>query len=107
MKTGYKIIDLKDVKLINQDPTTSASESIGVVEGVYEAIEGNYRKLLVLSGVNLNGTMLSNIAVNLKPTTVTFGGEAVNCFAGNLALVGTTVDTIYIIEDDRVFYHEA
>lgn len=40
---GYCIIDLKD---------TSLSSGVGVtISGVYEAIEGSYRKPLLLSGI--------------------------------------------------------
>lgn len=107
MRGGYKIIDLRDVKLIDKDPTTAIT-GVGKADGVYEAIEGNYRKPLFLSNVNLNGAELADRFVGLKATTITAGGsEAINCYAGVIAQVGAVVDTIYILDDDRIFFHEA
>lgn len=40
---GYKIINLKNVNI--------TTESGGTVQGVYESLENNYRKSLMLSGI--------------------------------------------------------
>ena len=45
-KGGYKIIDLKNVEL-NDDAVT--------IDGIYEAIEGNYKKALLLTGLCIDG----------------------------------------------------
>lgn len=48
MRTGgYHIIDLKDTVLTKGTPAT--------VTGIYESIEGSYRKALLLSGLNVGG----------------------------------------------------
>lgn len=44
LKGGYKIIDLKNLSLSDESVT---------IPGIYESIEGNYRKPLLLSGINL------------------------------------------------------
>ncbi len=53
LKGGYQIVDLKSVPLTYIEDTPSNSF---IVEGVYEQIEGNYGKPLLLSGFVLNGT---------------------------------------------------
>ena len=45
---GYKIIDLHDVNLVVDGSPVK-------IPGVYEAIESNYRKATILSGMTLNG----------------------------------------------------
>lgn len=48
LKGGYKIIDLKDVNLITDEAAVK-------IDGIYEAIEGNYRKPLLVSGLTIDG----------------------------------------------------
>lgn len=43
---GYKIIDLQDRPLTGSPVT---------IPGIYEEIEGNFRKPLLLSGINVGG----------------------------------------------------
>lgn len=69
-KGGYKIIDLKDNSLSNDAVT---------IEGIYEAIEGSYRKPLLLSGVNIGGTEKPDVFVEANVsgsdyTIVAYGG---------------------------------
>lgn len=47
MKGGYKIIDLKNTALADGVAAT--------IPGIYEQIEGNYRKPLLLEGIQLDG----------------------------------------------------
>lgn len=47
-KGGYKIIDLKDKPL-----TTGGA--FATIAGIYQAVENNYRKPLLLSGINFDG----------------------------------------------------
>lgn len=47
MKGGYKIIDLQDVNLV----TGTASK----IAGIHDAIENNYRKATLVSGIIIDG----------------------------------------------------
>lgn len=60
LKGGYKIIDFADVAL------TTAGAAV-TIEGVYEAIEASYRKPLLLSGLNIDGTEKNDVFAT--PTT--------------------------------------
>lgn len=48
IKGGYRIIDFKDTPLVIEGATM-------MIEGIYESVEGNYRKPLLLSGLVING----------------------------------------------------
>lgn len=56
LKGGYKIIDLK-----NNDLTSS-----NTIDGVYDAIEGNYGKPILLSGIVIDGVEKDDIFVNIE-----------------------------------------
>lgn len=56
LKGGYKIVDFKDV-----DITTEAG---GAVAGIFEEIEGSYRKALLVSGVTIDGVEQRDTFVN-------------------------------------------
>lgn len=49
MRGGYKIMDFKDVAIAST--TAGASTSPVIIEGIYEAFEGNYFKLPVIHGL--------------------------------------------------------
>lgn len=55
-KGGYKIIDLK-----NNDLTSS-----NTIEGIYDAIEGNYGKPILLSGIVIDSVEKDDIFVNVE-----------------------------------------
>lgn len=55
-KGGYQIVDFKNVSLTADDETT--------VAGVYEAIEGNYNKRLVVSGIVIGSTEYDDVTVD-------------------------------------------
>lgn len=55
MKGGYKLIDLSGVNLSTSAPAT--------VSGIYETIEGNYRKRVVLSNLVIGNTELPEIGI--------------------------------------------
>lgn len=61
---GYKIIDLKDTNL-----TTSASATLS---GIYEAIESNYRKPILLSGIVINGVEKADAFVTVNVSNSNF-----------------------------------
>lgn len=47
LKGGYKIIDFKDNNLTTETPV--------VITGIYNDIENNYRKPLLISGITIDG----------------------------------------------------
>lgn len=55
-KGGYKIVDFENVSLIAGNKKT--------VAGVYEAIEGNYNKRLVVSGIVIGLTKYDDVTVD-------------------------------------------
>lgn len=94
-KGGYKIIDLHGEEI----KTT-------VVEfpGIYEEIEGNYGKLLILSGIHIDGVDYPDVA----PVIDLVGDEYHACIGHSVAVSGqTTTQTIRFIiinDDDEVKY---
>ena len=59
-KGGYKIIDLKNTNL-----TLSGAN----IKGLYEEIESNYRKPILLSGIIINGYEYADQMVNFVSLT--------------------------------------
>lgn len=60
---GYQIIDLKD---------TNLSSGVGVtISGIYDAIEGSYRKPLLLSGIVIENVEKNDVFIcaDLSGTT--------------------------------------
>lgn len=47
LKGGYHIVDFKDVNITSENGATIA--------GIYEEIEGSYRKAILVSGVTIDG----------------------------------------------------
>lgn len=54
LKGGYKIIDLKD---------TAIAEGGIVILGIHAALENNYRKPLILSGIVIDGVEKPDCAI--------------------------------------------
>ena len=57
LKGGYKIIDFKDINLVTGTASTIA--------GVYDAIESNYRKAILISGISIDGVKMADSFVEL------------------------------------------
>ena len=57
MQGGYKIIDLQDINIVSNQSTT--------ITGIYEAIESNYRKPLLLSRIQINGTEYNDLFIEV------------------------------------------
>lgn len=94
-KGGYKIIDLK-----GEEIDTSGTSKINV-PGVYDEIEGSYGKAILLSGLNIDGTIENDIFV--RPEIVS------DDFVVTLGVVastttGVTVSTLTIDDDDDITY---
>lgn len=64
LKGGYKIIDLKGVTIASEGGTTIA--------GIYNAIENNYRKPLLLSGVVIDGVEKADVFIEVTTTNSNF-----------------------------------
>lgn len=47
MKGGYKIVDFKDVNITQDDGA--------VITGIYDSFENNHRKVIMISGITLDG----------------------------------------------------
>lgn len=57
VKGGYKIINLKDTNLV------TGSDAV-TIKGIYESIEDNYRKPLLLSGIVIDGVEKADMYVS-------------------------------------------
>lgn len=63
MKGGYQSIDFKNVAL---------SGTKKVVNGIYEAIEGNYGKATLLTGLNYGGTEKGDVFATITSASSKF-----------------------------------
>ena len=54
IKGGYKIIDFNDA------PLTTGGSTV-TIDGIYDTVEGGYRKPLLLSGLNIDGTERNDV----------------------------------------------
>ena len=61
-KGGYKIIDLKGANF-EVDDDTHVSEAINI-PGVYEAIEGSYKKAFMIANFSIDGVEKNNATIN-------------------------------------------
>lgn len=68
LKGGYKIIDLK-----NNDLTSS-----NTINGIYDAIEGNYGKPILLSGIVIDSVEKDDIFVNVEVSNSVYVIKAYN-----------------------------
>ena len=57
IKGGYKLIDLKDIKL------TVGGNGV-TVKGIYNSIESSYNKPLILTGINIGGIERNDVFIN-------------------------------------------
>lgn len=62
MTGGYKLVNLNDINI-----TVDGDEV--EVTGVYDAIENNYRKPIIVGGLVIGGVECSNRFVNFRPTS--------------------------------------
>lgn len=60
MKGGYKIINFEDANLTAENPIT--------INGIYEAVEHNYRKPLLLAGLVIDGVEKSAVYATATAT---------------------------------------
>lgn len=58
VKGGYKIVNFKG--------TNITSENGATVSGVYESLENNYRKAVMISGVVVDGTEHNDIFIDVS-----------------------------------------
>lgn len=68
VKGGYKIINLKDT-VINADGGTT-------IAGIYEEIEHNYRKPLLLSGIIIENVEKPDVFISVTNTDGSFNFDA-------------------------------
>lgn len=66
IKGGYKLIDFKDVNIVADTPTT--------ITGVYNAIENNYRKPLLITGLTIDGVEKEDTFINFEHSENLFNG---------------------------------
>lgn len=70
LKGGYKIIDLKGVTIASEGGTT--------VTGIYNDIENNYRKPLLLSGIVIEGVEKADVFITVTTSESNFTFTAYN-----------------------------
>lgn len=85
IKGGYKIIDLQD------HPFTTGGES-ATIAGAYEAIEASYRKVLLLSGLVIDGKEYNDVFV----TPEVSGTDYVFNVCGGKTITITDADAVTV-----------
>lgn len=83
-KGGYKIIDFKDTNL------TAAGVTI---KGVYAAIEDNYRKAILISGIVIENVEMADCFVDLHISSGSYVGTL-----HNYTLTITAADKVSIAQ---------
>lgn len=78
---GYAIIDFKDTDLTSGVAST--------IDGVYEAIEGSYRKPLLLSGIVIGSVEKNDIFVEVN---VSGSDYEIVCYGGTIVI--TSADAV-------------
>lgn len=58
IRGGYKVVDFKDVNLTVDEGST--------ISGIYEEVEGSYRKAILVSGVTINGVEYRDTFVDVS-----------------------------------------
>lgn len=58
LRGGYKIVDFKDVNITSDGGAT--------ITGIYEEIEGSYRKAVLVSGVTIDGVEYRDTFVDVS-----------------------------------------
>lgn len=87
MLGGYQIIDFKDTNLVSGNGKT--------VNGVYEALEGTYRKPILITGLTIDGVEQNDVFVQV---TVADGSFKIELVQGSLVI--TDDDTISYIANE-------
>ena len=84
LRGGYTMIDLHDINLVTDSATP--------IKGTHDAVEGNYRKPIILTGLTIDGVECSDRFVNLSTTP-----------AGYKGVIGLTSDSklVYITIADN------
>ena len=83
LKGGYKISDFKDTNLVTGKAST--------IEGVYDAIESNYRKALLISGIVIDGVEKADCFVSF---TISSGNYVSEIYG--LTLTITSADAVTV-----------
>lgn len=80
---GYKIIDLHDVNLVT-------GEDAVTIAGVHEAIESNYRKPTLLTGLVIDGVEKVGQYVTFVNTSGTYAAKLFDNADGKLLTITVT-----------------
>ena len=87
MRGGYKMIDLQDVNLTNNDSY--------IIKGIYDSIESNYRKPLLLTGL-----IVDSIEKTDRYVTFTHSGSAyTSTIETGLTVTITDGDTVILTQE--------
>lgn len=89
IKGGYKIVDLKNTSF-------TVGGGAKIVKGVHEAIESNYRKPILLSGLVIDGVERSDRYVEFFVSEGSYYGYLVISDVGTLTIIISSDDEITI-----------
>lgn len=84
LRGGYHIVDFKDVNISSTDGA--------VIAGIYEEIEGSYRKAILVSGITIDGVEQRDTFVNPVSGDGNYTFEAY----GKTFTVAKTTETVTI-----------
>ena len=86
IKGGYKIIDFKD------NPLTTGGAATTII-GIYNSIEGSYRKPLLLSGLTIDGIKRNDV---YAPATVSGSNCVFTAYGKTITITDT--DAVTVVE---------
>ena len=84
IKGGYKIIDFKD------NPLTTGGGAI-TIAGIYDSIEGSYRKPLLLSGLTIDGIERNDV---YAPATVSGNNFVFTAYGKTITITNADAVTV-------------
>lgn len=86
MRGGYKIINFKNVPLETGGATM-------MIEGLYNEIESNFNKPLLISGLNIDNIEINEIYVN----PISLGGTYRFPLNNNKSIIVTDTDAVSVV----------
>lgn len=87
MTGGYKIVDFGDINLV------VGAEGVNI-SGVYEAIEGSYRKPILLAGLTVDGVEKQNMYVSFYHSDNQYIAKIIPDATGEATLTVTNDDLV-------------
>lgn len=93
-KGGYKLIDFKENNIVLGTPTT--------IKGVYDAIEHNYRKPTLITGLVIGNVEKEDTFVNFEHGENVYNGLLGMTASGKVSYITITNDDVVTITENTI-----